>query len=198
MLWFLVLLLEVTLVVGYLTVTETSLTSVPELIYSWIWINVGAYAAIKTEVNCEDRRRKIAVGVLSAIYFLFIMWISGFVGLASTASGLNVTWTVPAWGPIVTFADVVYIKILPFMAFGYLALSYLLYAAVLDASGAVAGGVLGLVSCVGCTWPVFAAVAGVFAGGVGGLSSAVYAAPYGLSTAVFVASVLVLYKRPFV
>ena len=196
MLWISVLVLEVTVVLGYVTVTGARLSSYNELIYSWIWINAGLYAVVNINKPSGSTRKKAAVGLLASLYFVVLMWLSGFLGLASSEAGLHVTWVVPAWGPILTFADVIYIKILPFMAIGFLALSYLVYAAVLDASRSMAAGALGLVSCVGCTWPVFSALLGAFAGGTGGITTAVYSIPYGLSTVVFVASVAVLYYRP--
>ena len=72
-----------------------------------------------------------------------------------------------------------------------------MYATVLDAARSAVTGVLGLLSCVSCSWPVLASLATGVAGGGSGLAAAVSTGSYGLSTVVFVATVALLYWRPF-
>lgn len=88
--------------------------------------------------------------------------------------------------------------LLPFKLVGYLALAYLVYVTVLDATGGVLGGVLGLFSCVSCTLPVIAGVLSGFVGGAGAVATAAYAQSYALSTAVFVLTIALLVWRPTV
>ncbi|MFB6269783.1 MAG: ABC transporter ATP-binding protein, partial [Halobacterium sp.] len=67
---------------------------------------------------------------------------------------------------------------------------------VLDAAKTGVAGLLGLLSCVSCTWPVAATL---FTGAFGGASAVAAAAqnePYAVSTVVFVSSVLLLVWRP--
>ena len=85
---------------------------------------------------------------------------------------------------------------MPAYVVGYLALSYLLYVTVLDAAGSAVGGLLGLVSCVSCAWPVFATVASTVFGGAGLLAASAAEVPYDISTAVFLLTVALLYWRP--
>jgi cytochrome c biogenesis protein CcdA len=80
---------------------------------------------------------------------------------------------------------------------GYAALAVLVYATALDVAGSAIGGVLGLFSCVSCTWPVLASLVGGVAGGSSAVASAALSGSYGLSTVIFVVTVGLLYWRPF-
>jgi hypothetical protein len=71
------------------------------------------------------------------------------------------------------------------------------YATVLDAAGSAVTGVLGLLSCVSCSWPVLTSIATGLVGGSSGVAAAVSNGSYGLSTLVFVVTVGLLYWRPF-
>jgi hypothetical protein len=77
---------------------------------------------------------------------------------------------------------------------GYLALAYLVYAAVLDLASAALSGLLGLGSCLSCL-PIVGSLAAGLAGGTG-VVAAFAALSVDVSTAVFVASVALLALRP--
>ena len=79
---------------------------------------------------------------------------------------------------------------------GYLALAWLVYATVIDAAGSAVTGVLGLLSCVSCSWPILASLLTGIGGG-GALAAAAQSQSYELSTVVFVVTVALLYWRPF-
>jgi hypothetical protein len=103
--------------------------------------------------------------------------------------------TTPGWGPRVGYAgSVLTLNFVPFRVIGYLALSYLVYAALVDLAGAAVSGLLGLGSCLSCL-PVFGSLAAGLAGGTG-VATALSALSVDVSTAVFVGSVLLLTLRP--
>lgn len=85
----------------------------------------------------------------------------------------------------------------PYQLVGYLALAYLIYAAVLDITKSAAAGIIGLVPCPGCAAPLFAPLLA----GAAGASSAfalLLAYTYEISTVFFVLAVSLLYWRPTV
>ena len=88
------------------------------------------------------------------------------------------------------------VALVPFTAFGYAVLSYLVYLTAIDARSVLAGGVLGLFSCVSCTLPVVASLLGGFVGGGGALAAAASATTYAAGTAVFVVTVVLMTVRP--
>jgi hypothetical protein len=111
--------------------------------------------------------------------------------------GARIAWLPPGWGPTLVYSgSALTVSLFPFKVLGYAALAYLVTATVLDTANAGLAGLLGLFSCVSCTWPVAATVlTGVF-GGTSAAASVATNQPYGLSTVVFVSSVLLLTWRP--
>ncbi|NHN49923.1 hypothetical protein G9464_20345 [Halostella sp. JP-L12] len=173
--------------------------------YALIWINVGAWAILRTDPPpASPRQRRIALGV-AAGYFVLLAAVGGLVSVGDLfspvdlpATGPRIAWLIPGWGPAVTYVgDLVTVALLPYRVVGYLALAYLVYATVLDAAGAAVSGVLGLLSCVSCTWPVLASLATGLLGGSSALALAVTTWSHELSTVVFVATVALLHWRPF-
>jgi hypothetical protein len=173
-------------------------------VYPFVWINVGLWAVVRTEpaaVESSTRQRALA-GVLVAGYFGVLAYTGGLVGHGTPegAGVVNVVWgTVPpGWAPVVTYAGSgLTLTLVPYRVVGYLALAYLVYATVLDAARSAVTGLLGLLSCVSCSWPVLASLATGVAGSGSGLAAAVTTGSYGLSTLVFLATVALLYWRPF-
>ncbi len=173
-------------------------------VYPFVWINVGLWAVVRTEpaaVEASTRQRVLA-GVLVAGYFGVLAYTGGLVGHGTPegAGVVNVVWgTVPpGWAPVVTYAgSALTLTLVPYRVVGYLALAFLVYATVLDAARSAVTGLLGVLSCVSCSWPVLASLATGVAGSGSGLAAAVTTGSYGLSTLVFLATVVLLYWRPF-
>lgn len=169
-------------------------------LYPVVWITVGAWALFRASPPPTDRRSRFAAATLAAGYFLVLSFVGGLFGLSGgVATGLTVQVASlpPGWNPAVLYAgETVRFAIIPYMAFGYAVLSYLVYATAVEASGALAGGLLGLFSCVSCTLPVVASVLGGFVGGTGALTAAASSLSYGAGTVVFVLTVLLLSVRP--
>ena len=169
-------------------------------IYPVVWFTVGAWALFRTSPAPARRRTKWAATAVGAGYFLLLSFAGGLVGVSpGVATGLTiqVTELPPGWNPAVLYTgDTVRVALSPYPAFGYAVLSYLVYATAVEAEHAVAGGVLGLFSCVSCTLPVLASLLGGFVGGAGALTAAASSLTYGLGTVVFVVTVLLLTYRP--
>jgi len=196
----LVVNLQLVGVVLYYASGSATLTRPRYVVYGLLWVNVGALAVRAADppagVAFAKRRRALA---LSAGYFGLLAVLGGLVGtgLGAGATGLRIAWLTPGWGPALVYGGhAVSFVLMPAYVVGYLALSYLLYVTVLDAAGSAVGGVLGLVSCVSCTWPVLATVGSTLFGGAGFLATSATEMPYDLSTAVFLLTVALLYWRP--
>ena len=170
-------------------------------VYPWVWINVGVLAVLRTDHAPAPLRTRAGAGLLAVGYFIVLGYFGGVFGTAGpgpvsvrvAAFGIP-----PGWGPAVLYNGVFLSgNLLPFKLVGYGALSYLVYATVVDASGSAVTGLLGLFSCISCTFPVVVTVfTGLFGGGAA-LAAAVYSRSYDLSTLVFVVTVALLYWRPF-
>ncbi|QLD88412.1 hypothetical protein HWV07_04945 [Natronomonas salina] len=168
--------------------------------YPVVWITVGAWALLRTSPAPTDARTRRVAAVVAVGYYLLLGFVGGLFGPSQgIATGLTVQVTdlPPGWNPAVLYGgETVQFAFIPYMAFGYAVLSYLVYATAIEAKSAVAGGLLGLFSCVSCTLPVVASVLGGFVGGAGALTAAASSLTYGAGTVVFVVTVLLLSYRP--
>lgn len=196
----LILNLQAVGVVAYYAFSSATPTEPRYVVYGLLWVNVGllaVYAADPpSDVAFSQRRRALAV---AAAYFGLLAVFGGLVGtgLGADATGVRIAWLTPGWGPALVYGGhAVSVVLMPAYVVGYLALSYLLYATVLEAVGSAVGGLLGLVSCVSCTWPILATIASTAFGGAGVLAASATEVPYDLSTAVFLVTVALLYWRP--
>jgi len=191
---------QLVLVFAYYIGTGVTVTEPRYVLYGLLWINLGALAIYKTQVpdgvDFATKRRSLAI---ASGYFGLLVVFGGLVGtgLGGDASGFRIAWLPPGWGPAVVYAGSnVVIALMPAFLVGYIALAYLVYVTLLDAAGSAIAGVIGLFSCVSCTWPILAAIGSAVIGGAGLLSATALDASYGFSTAVFVVTVALLYWRP--
>lgn len=164
------------------------------LVYPFIWINAGLWAVVRADPQPRSRwhrRLGIAVGVA---YFLGVMIVPGNLGWSSlsTPVAARVGWYAPGWGPLVAVTGPVRLYLIPFEVVGYFALAYLVYVTVLDAIRGALAGFLGLATCVGCTVPVVAPLAGLLGGPASGLVTTAYVWSYDLGTLLFVATLGVM------
>ncbi|PSQ42011.1 hypothetical protein BRD17_09855, partial [Halobacteriales archaeon SW_7_68_16] len=115
---------------------------------------------------------------------------------APAVAGFRIADLPPGIGPAPIYEGLyVQFAFLPYRVVGYLALARLVYATLVDTATSALGGVVGLFSCVSCTWPIVASLIGG-AAGASTLTAAVSTGSYVLSTVVFVATVVVLRWRP--
>jgi hypothetical protein len=189
-------LAEVAALAAYLAAMPVAVDELRYFLYPFVWLNASVLAVWRvTPRPANGRRRRLAAGVAAA-YFLVLAAVGGILA-ASSGNGVTVYWTLPpGWGPMVlAHAGPVRVAATPYRVAGYLALAYLVYATLADAETSLAGGLVGLFSCVSCTLPLLAAVVSSLAGGAVAFGTA-SALSYDLSTAVFVLAVALLAWRP--
>lgn len=196
---------ELALLVGYVGLTGAAATDVRYLLYPFVWINLALWAVLVTEPPDASPRLRRVVLVGAAGYLLVLAYAGGVLELShlghshrhGTPSGFVVfTSLPPGWGPTLVYDHAAFtVTLVPYQFVGYLALTYLVYVAVLDTATAALSGAIGLLSCVSCSWPVFASL---LAGVVGGsaIASTMYSFSVDLSTAAFVVAVGLLLWRP--
>ncbi|MES3161173.1 MAG: hypothetical protein PPP55_06335 [Halorubrum sp.] len=170
------------------------------VLYGLVWVNVGGYvlyaAPIPDGYDFSTRRRALAI---ATAYFGVLAFFAGLVatGVPERAVDTRIAWLPLGWGPAVVYAsEYLTLVLVPAYLIGYAALAKLVYITVLDASGSVVAGVVGLFSCVSCTFPIIAMVGSAVFGGTGLLAATALDVSYGLSTVVFLITVALLYWRP--
>ncbi|QLH82577.1 DUF7546 family protein [Halosimplex pelagicum] len=194
---------EVILLLAYAALGSADLLSARGLrlwVYPFVWINASIWAVARTDIAPSSTRQKRLAAALAVGYFGVLAYTGGLVGPGHGSLGLDVALTSlpPGWAPAVTYNGMgVSLVLIPYKLIGYATLAYLVYATVLDAAGSAVTGVLGLLSCVSCSWPVLASIATGVVGSGSGIAAAVSAGSYGISTVVFVATVALLVWRPF-
>ena len=194
---------ELILLLAYAALGSSDLVSPRGLrlwVYPFVWINASVWAVARTTVASTSTRNRALAGALAVGYFGVLAYTGGLVGPGEGSLGLNVALASlpPGWAPAVTYNGMgVSLVLIPYKLVGYVTLAYLVYATVLDAAGSAVTGVLGLLSCVSCSWPVLASLATGVVGSGSGIAAAVSAGSYGISTVVFLATVALLVWRPF-
>lgn len=171
------------------------------VVYGLLWVFVGILVLWKLDpAPTDDRTRRRALTV-AGVYFAALAVAGGLVTLPDAGGtwGVRLVPLPPGWGPApVLTTPYVVIGVVPARVVGYLALSYLVYATVIDAVRSAVSGALGLLSCVSCTWPVITSVATGVVGGGSAVATVALGFSYDLSTAVFLVTVALLYWRPSV
>jgi hypothetical protein len=189
------------LALAYVLVADLTVTQPRYAFYGLLWIAVGAVAVWKTTpapTDATTRRRALAV----AVGYAAALALAGGVVVSTMPTSpdwsARVATLAPGWGPAPVFTTPLFaVVLMPARVVGYLALAYLVYATVIDAAGSAVSGVLGLLSCVSCSWPILASLlTGVF-GSSSALVAATFDLSYDVSTLVFVVTVALLYWRPF-
>lgn len=179
---------------------DVTLTDPRYAIYGVLWVNVGLWVLVRTDVPDAGRRTRRRALAVAAGYLALLAVTGGLLGRGvppQYADGLSVVWLPPGWGPAVVYQGTLLKAVLePAKVLGYLALSYLVYATVVDAAGAAVSGLLGLLSCVSCSWPILASVSTSLLGGGSAIAAAALTYSYDLSTAVFLLTVGLLAWRP--
>ncbi|GAB7090077.1 hypothetical protein JCM18237_03480 [Halorubrum luteum] len=196
----LLLNVQAVLVVAYYAALGSFPSTPRYVIYGLVWVNVSALVLYKAPIprgyDFETRRRALGI---AAGYFALLAFFAGLVatGVPERAVDARVAWLPPGWGPAFVYAgEYLTVIVMPAYLLGYLALAKLVYVAVLEASGSVVAGIVGLFSCISCTLPILAMIGSAVFGGTGILAATALDASYDLSTAVFLLTVALLYWRP--
>ncbi|WP_338740704.1 DUF7546 family protein [Haloplanus salilacus] len=193
--WCLVVAAELAVVTAYIDLTGTIVTQPRYVVYPFVWINVGVWAMLRTGTPSVDRRQWAFATAMAGGYLLLLFVAGGTLqfGIGGPLNGgavASIHWNIPGLGPIVVYGTPrVRLSVIPFKVVGYVAMTYLVYARLLDATRAVLSGVLGLFSCVGCAFSLLLPLLGattLFGSTLTGLA-------WDLSTLVFVLTVALLY-----
>lgn len=188
----------------YGVVFEVSPTRVTTFLLPFVWIAVSVLAVWWTDTAERSPRLKLLAGGVACGYLLVFLYLSGTIGTAADqfelvtgAFGLGVeTDRTLGWGPVVYYSgEFLGARIHPYQLLGYVALSYLIYAAVLDSLRSASAGVIGVALCPACA---LAAVSPVIAGLAGTLSAFTlfFQYNYEIATVIFVGAMGLLYWRP--
>ena len=193
--WAAILNAELLLVFMYLTFVPEPATNWFLLAFPFVWLNVAGLVFARVRPAAAPRRRKLVGLTIAVGYALVLGWIGGVAGLGGQGTGLRLVLAAPpGFSPTIVFSgSPLAVVVTPWKVAGYLTLTYLVYVTVLDASGGLAGGILGLFSCVSCVLPIVASVLGGVVGVGATLSQFASGQSYGASTAVFLVSVGLLY-----
>jgi len=191
----------VLLAVVYMLFANVTAAEPRYAVYGLLWVFVGVVVVWKTDPTPTDDRTRRRAAAVAGGYLLAVAVAGGLLTLpdAGAVWGVRVVPLPPGWGPApVLTTPYVVVGLVPARVVGYVALSYLVYATVIDAVGSAVSGLLGLLSCVSCTWPVIASVATGVVGGGSAVATVALGLSYDLSTAVFLVTVGLLYWRPSV
>ena len=197
--WVGLLAVEALWVASHFALTPATVTDLRYALYPFVWINAGLYAVWRVRPRAtSDGLRRLA-DLAGAGYFLVLAWLSGLLAVYgpdhahSHLHGWQVTLATPGWGPRIGYVGSwFHLYFVPYRVVGYLALAYLLAAAVRELSARTLTGALGVVTCVGCSFPLLLSLAGgVGLGGSAALAT-VSALSLDLSTAAFLLAVGVL------
>ncbi|WP_224447075.1 DUF7546 family protein [Haloprofundus salilacus] len=191
---------ELAALLAYGLLTPGTLLPARYTVYGLLWLNAGVLAVAKTTVAPSSMRTKRRAAAVAVGYFAALAVAGGLVTLASPhgGAGFRIGWLPPGWGPALIYGgETLNVILMPGRVVGYAALAYLVYATVIDAAGAAVSGLLGLLSCVSCSWPILASLATAVLGSGSALAASATALSYDLSTVVFLATVALLYWRPF-
>lgn len=194
---------EALAIAGYYLLVPGEVGSVRYVVYPFVWINVGLLAVAYVDPPTGGPRRLAAA--ISGGYFLLLAYLTGLIGIYlgghgdhahSHIDGWTVSMTAPGWGPRIAYMnpDVFHIAFIPYRVIGFLALSYLLYVAIREMTASATSGIVGLASCLGCSFPLVTAAAA--AAGGAGFASLVSTYSVDLSTLLFVSAVGLLVWRP--
>ncbi|SDJ44845.1 hypothetical protein SAMN05216226_103246 [Halovenus aranensis] len=185
-----VLAVGTALIVGHVAVTGTAIDP-SRAVVPLIWTALSVWFVLYLRYRGQAPSRQWTALAVGVGYFSVLAVLGGLVTLGAETTDVAVEVAPPGWGPVLLASfPPVQTALIPFEVVGYLALAYGVYRAVAaTARGAVAG-LLGLFACVSCTLPLVGAVVGVLTGST--LAYQPGSLSYDISTAVFVATVLLL------
>lgn len=192
---------ELLLILAYLVFGDSQVTDFRAVLIPFVWINLSLWVLARaTAPSTSDRQRLIGL-IVATVYFGLLTYFGGLwgAGVAEFPTQFRIAWfsLPPGWAPAVLLnSSLLRVSVVPYQLVGYVALAYLVYVTVLDAAGSAITGVLGLLSCVSCSWPILASILTTLFGGSAALAGELYSQSYLLSTVVFVVTVALLYYRP--
>ncbi|MFB6251107.1 MAG: hypothetical protein ABEI27_05380 [Halobellus sp.] len=189
--------------VAYVLAAEITIIQPRYTVYGLLWIFVGLLVLWKVQARPTDERTRRRALATAGVYFVALAVVGGVVVTAMRPGAgefeVRLATLAPGWGPApIVSTPWAALVLMPARIVGYLALAYLVYATVIDAAGAAVSGVVGLFSCVSCSWPVIASLLSGVLGGGSAVAAAAFDFSYDISTVVFLLTVALLYWRPVV
>lgn len=190
-----IVITEVFLVTAYLGLTSTGVTQPRYVIYPFIWINVGLLAIYMGAPRAGNRRHQlVGIGIAGGYYILLLAVAGNIIFGTWVEPSASIIWATPGWGPVLNGSIPGFeVHLIPYEVIGYAGLAYLLYANVLDVSRGLLSGVLGVVTCVSCSMPLWGPILGFIGGGAVGLSTFATTYAYDLGTGIFLVTMGLLY-----
>jgi hypothetical protein len=187
--------------VAYVLLSGITITQPRYAVYGLAWIFVGVVAVWKTDPAPADERTRRRAAAVAILYFVALAAAGGVLVTAMRPGagefGIRLATLAPGWGPApVVSTPWAALVLMPARIVGYVALAYLVYATVIDAAGAAVSGIVGLLSCVSCSWPILASILSGVLGGSSAVVAATFDFSYDVSTVVFLLTVALLYWRP--
>ncbi|AHZ21905.1 hypothetical protein E6P09_08085 [Haloferax mediterranei ATCC 33500] len=183
----------------YLLATEATVGAPRYALYGVLWVAVGLWVLFDIDVAPASTATKRKAAAIAIGYFVLLAVAGGLVTgpVPGGSNGVRVSFLPPGWGPALIYGgDLFNLILMPARVVGYAALAFLVYDTVVEAAGAAVSGIVGLFSCVSCSWPLLASlVTSVFGSGTA-IAATVTTLSYDLSTLVFLVTVVLLRWRP--
>lgn len=202
LLWGVLLLnTELLLLLGYQLLSNNVITQYSSAIIPFVWINLALWVVARTDLPSVPYRTRVVGIAVATAYFGLLSYFGGLWQVGPSQFGwrfaVSLAAPSPGWTPIVHADTALFqIDIVFYQFVGYLALGYLIYAAVLETAGSAVAGVFGLFSCVSCNAQLFALLLTTVFGGSTALVGVALQNSYSISTVIFVATIGLLYYRP--
>ena len=196
LLWLVVF--EVGLVVSYVLTTDAIITDPLFLVYPFVWIDASLLALLRAEVPSSPLRRRVLAGAVGTGYFLVLAYVGGLYGLGMESMALHLNWgPPPGYAPTLLYDSGSFqLLVEPYKLVGYLTLAYFVYATVLDAAATAVSGVLGLFTCISCSWPILGTLATSLFGSGSAIAAVATGNAYAIGTVVFLLALGLLAYRP--
>ncbi|KAB1196771.1 MULTISPECIES: hypothetical protein [Haloferax] len=184
---------------AYLLFTDARVGAPRYALYGVTWVVVGLWVMFDTRVSAASAQTKRRAAAIAVGYFAVLAVAGGLVTgpVPGGTEGFRVAFLPPGWGPALIYGgDLFNLILMPARVVGYVALAFLVYDTVVEAAGAAVSGIVGLFSCVSCSWPILTSLATSVFGSGTALALTVSTFSYDLSTLVFLVTVVLLRWRP--
>lgn len=189
---------ELLLVLIYLVTSGVGVTDPLFYVWPFVWLNAAMWAVWTVDRPDAGPRASVFAGVLAGVYLLVLGYFGGLFAFGGSDAGLRLALDrPPGWGPALIYSGTaITVALTPFKVVGYLVLSYLVAVTLLDTTAGAWSGVVGLFSCVSCSWPIVATVLTSVFGSASAVGALALDQAYLLSTLAYLSAVALLVWRP--
>lgn len=181
-------------ILAFLIISQTEVYAIRYTLYPVLWIGASLWVMLRRPPRSASQQRRYVSAVIALMYFLLLAIIGGLIQRSQTTIDPAIVWLSPGWGPAF-FASIggIQLAIIPFELIGYIALALLVYTILLSKITGAFAGLLGVITCVGCVWPVGVAIVAIVGGIASPLGTTVPGFAYDASTGLFLVTVAMLY-----